>query len=567
MLKTIIVLPDGTELSSGVGTENAIKSITITECVNDSEELTIGSACANMVEANIITPGGGLNITAGDELVVYREDDFGQRHKFGLFTTEKPTRPTANTMRITAFDRMSWLDKDLSSWLASLTEWPYTVNTFAKMVCDECGMILVNDTLPNGEYKIQQFAVENLTGRTLVKWIGQIACCFARITADGELEFAWYVSRESVSIGPRCIDGAELTLAYEDKNISISAENIETQASEDNLSVSSEAILVASSAKELRVTIISSDVPYYYFQNSLSFEDYTVAAIEKVQLQQTGEDVGSVYPPDLYEDVNTYRVTGNYLLTTTNAAALEPVATYLYEQLHAVSYTPCKVSLPANVQISAGDIINIIDKNGKVLTMYVMKKTQAGQRETLECTGSHTRDSSMVVNSQTLATLTGKVFNLRMDVEGLKVENKENDEKMASLSLSVDGIETEVQRQQTEIDATCAQLTQIRQDSESVAIEIKDIRDNGVSRVETTAGYTFAEDGLRIQKSGEEMENRLDNTGMYVTRSGETILQANNNGVVATDVTVRNYLVVGEHARFEDYNSGTDAQRTACFFV
>ena len=76
-------------------------------------------------------------------------------------------------------------------------------------------------------------------------------------------------------------------------------------------------------------------------------------------------------------------------------------------------------------------------------------------------------------------------------------------------------------------------------------------------------GYTFDDEGLHIAKSGEQMENRLDNTGMYVTRAEETILQANDAGVVATDVKVRNYLIVGTHARFEDYPE----QRTACFWL
>ena len=46
---------------------------------------------------------------------------------------------------------------------------------------------------------------------------------------------------------------------------------------------------------------------------------------------------------------------------------------------------------------------------------------------------------------------------------------------------------------------------------------------------------------------------------MYVERSGDTVLQATDKGVVATDVKVHNFLVVGEHARFEDYTDGTDS--------
>ena len=63
------------------------------------------------------------------------------------------------------------------------------------------------------------------------------------------------------------------------------------------------------------------------------------------------------------------------------------------------------------------------------------------------------------------------------------------------------------------------------------------------------------------------MENTLDNTGMYVKRSDDVMLQANADGVIATDVSVRNYLIVGNHARFEDYSDGTDNARTACFWI
>ena len=59
------------------------------------------------------------------------------------------------------------------------------------------------------------------------------------------------------------------------------------------------------------------------------------------------------------------------------------------------------------------------------------------------------------------------------------------------------------------------------------------------------------------------MENLLDHTGMYVRRNGEVLLQANNQGVQTRDVTVRNYLIVGENARFEDYGS----DRTACYYI
>ena len=93
------------------------------------------------------------------------------------------------------------------------------------------------------------------------------------------------------------------------------------------------------------------------------------------------------------------------------------------------------------------------------------------------------------------------------------------------------------------------------------------IEEDGVDKVVTSMGYTFDDTGLHIQKEGEEMDNTLDHTGMYVRRGDEVMLQANASGVQATDVTVRNYLIVGSHARFEDYTDGTDDKRTACFWI
>lgn len=92
---------------------------------------------------------------------------------------------------------------------------------------------------------------------------------------------------------------------------------------------------------------------------------------------------------------------------------------------------------------------------------------------------------------------------------------------------------------------------------------MESIQTDGATKLKTGMGYTFDDNGLQIAREGQQMKNLLDNTGMYVTRSGQTILQANDKGVVATDVTVGNYLIVGTHARLEDYETG----RTACFYL
>ena len=116
---------------------------------------------------------------------------------------------------------------------------------------------------------------------------------------------------------------------------------------------------------------------------------------------------------------------------------------------------------------------------------------------------------------------------------------------------AVSGLETKV-----------THLTEIAMDSDSVDIKISKAVE-GIDSITTSTGYTLDQNGLHINKSGEEMENKLDNTGMYVNRGGDNILTANNEGVDAINLRSRQFLIIGDNSRIENYGSG----RTACFFI
>lgn len=96
--------------------------------------------------------------------------------------------------------------------------------------------------------------------------------------------------------------------------------------------------------------------------------------------------------------------------------------------------------------------------------------------------------------------------------------------------------------------------------------DLQTLKQEGVEKIVTPVmKYTMSDDGLRIQKPGEEIGNKMDHTGMEVSKGSETMLRADKDGVIATDVTVRNFLNMGDNSRFEDYNNGTDSARTGCF--
>lgn len=559
-MRTIVILPDGTELSSGSGAQNAIQKLTLTQCVNEAQELTLGSVCAAMLEATVICEDGSFSVTQGDEIRLVRVDEDGNRFPVGVFLSEQPTRASAHSLKLTAYDRVIRLDRDLTDWLAGLGEWPYRLDTFAHMICDACEVTLCNTQIPNGEYLIQRFSAQGITGRQLMKWVSQAAGCFCRATAGGDLEFAWY-SPASVAVGSSFDVG--ITAAYNDGALHLTGQGLTTTKSGQSLSLQQSGLTVAAHNSTVVMTLPDGQGLGYY-QNGLSFADYQVAPIEKVQLKATADDVGTVYPADLSGQVNTYVITGNPLLTAEAREDLLPIAKALYEQLSTLTYTPCKLTLPADPRIHAGDILTVTDRNGVSMQMLVMSRRQSGQRATLECTGSARRDSSAAVNSQSYQALSGKVMELKLDVDGLHLQNQDTQGKLAELSLTVDGIQTTTREQ---LDPMQEAITELHQQAEALSLSVKTLQTEGTDRVETATGFTFDAQGLHIQKNDSDMENLLDESGMYVRRYGQTILQANDDGVEAVDVTVRNYLIVGSHARFEDYQDGTDDRRTACYWL
>lgn len=521
MFKTVLILKDGTEISSGVSETNAIQSSTITQAVNSQTDLTIGSVCAASIDVKTITPGGNLSISAGDEVTAYREDsESGTRTKIGVFVTEKPTKSSANSYRVLAYDRIVKLDKDLSEWVNSLDSWPYSLRTFSSMVCEQCGLTFSSTDFPNADYQIPQFIGTGITGRKLMSWVGQIAARFVAADKDGNIKLDWYKTN--------------------DKKISPSGEN-------------------------------------YILSKGISYEDYTVPKIDMVQLQFSGDDIGTVYPEDS-DGNNVYKITGNYLLTTESAEQLLPVAQNIFNELKDITYTPCKVSIIFDPGINAGDIVSVSDANGNEITMYVMENVISGMKSTLKCTGNNARASTSAVHDESFGAVNAKFLEIQKDIDGLNVRAtniqtelsdgiKNVETSIADVSIKADGISSEVSKQQEETDGVKTRLAKVEQDAEQISISVQDIRDNGVDKVSTEFGLTIDGSCVDIHRSGTEMHNSLDETGMYVKRSEDVMLQANANGVIATDVSVRNYLIIGSHARFEDYSDGTDNARTACFWI
>ena len=99
-----------------------------------------------------------------------------------------------------------------------------------------------------------------------------------------------------------------------------------------------------------------------------------------------------------------------------------------------------------------------------------------------------------------------------------------------------------------------------------VSTILKEENEIGGVKISNT-NFTFNDEGLSISKSGYEMETLVNQDGMRISKLGDEVLVANNEGVSAVDLHAQTYLIVGVNSRFEDYSSGSDSKRTACFYI
>lgn len=389
MVKNILVLDDGTEIAAGTVGQNAILSLTCTETVSKTTDLCPGAACSNKLEITIwVEPGTDLPITSGTRLTHYRETS-GQRTLAGTYWAVKPTSQTRNTYKIYAYDAVSLLDGVQSTWLRSIQDqFPMTLWKFAGLVAQRCGVTIVNSSLPrNGTYLVQAFYADNLTGRQLLAWVAEASCTFLRATSDGKIEFAWYTDYTSQSIGPTV-----------------------------------------------------------YIRDGLSHDKFQTAPVVKVQIRQSDDDVGVLYPSD-ESGSNALIIQGNLLLTSATAEALKPVAQAIFETMQGVTYTPLKVTVPADFPLPApGNIVSVTDARGNVLSSYIMNRTISGQQVTLESTGNATRDGTAAVNEQSYKNLTGKMLEIKTSVDGLEVKASDLTGKYTDLKATVDGLSSEVKK-------------------------------------------------------------------------------------------------------------------------
>lgn len=410
------VLADGTVLYDN------IVSVSWTEQVNsDSDNITPGAVCANAIDIEFwITSDGSLAIAQGSTLTYYKVDaDTGTEYQIGIYTCEKPEKDGGNKYKVTAYDNIAKLDIDVADWLNSLN-FPITIEAFANSLAAKCGLTFKNVPPINGDYPVQAFTANSSTGRELMKMVAQATGCFIRAASNGELEYAWYVTNSELLIATNKAKSLRFhKTAYDKENKILRDRQV--------------------------VRLCAADVVYQpestpYFSGQLTFSDFIVTTIDKVQVKQSDDDVGVIYPADAV-GTNALVISGNKLLVTDSDATLRPYVKNLYDRLNNMVYVPCSnIQTPETLDIRAGDIVTVTDGKRKFVT-WITSIKRSGNRCTFESVGSINRNTTTAVNNA-------------------KYNSKQ---KILEISATVDGLTVKAEQTTKDINGLSTQYTQLKQ--------------------------------------------------------------------------------------------------------
>lgn len=506
-------------LNDGTGLKDSIVNVTWTTSSNSDSDIIPGSVCASAVEIEFwVNSDSALSITQGAILTYYKvEAETNKETKIGIFTCDKPEKNGANKYTVTAYDNVTLLDVDVSDWLNSFS-FPATIKTFAAGLAEQCGLSLSNVPRLNSDYEIQSFTGSGVNGRDLMKQVCAASGCFCIADADGKLSFNWYKKNNNVAIMPSRSKGYTPTYYLFD---------VVSKQLFDNVP---RALITADGEKT------PDGIPY--FINALTFSDFTVQKIDKVQVKQTDSDVGVIYP-ESETGTNAIVIQGNQLLATMSDANLRPCVKNLYEGLNDIVYVPCSnIETPETLEIKVGDIVTVSDGKKK-FTTWITSVRHSGNKCTFESVGNANRNTTTAVNNVKYNSKQ-KILEISATVDGLTVKAEQTAQDISGLSSQY----TQLKQTFDKFEVTAVTDGEVRSkfalDPSSVAIESGTITFKGNTLVVDSDNFKLTSGGAvtitgTFTSAGESqgLKNKAE-----VTSGAFHLIRTNSEGIKSTVVSI-----------------------------
>lgn len=406
---------------------------------------------------------------------------------------------------MTCYDKMieSMVDYNLT------TTYPITVRDYVSAICTELGWTFasVADTFINYDIEIpvDVHTGINYTYRDVLDEIAEITGSTLCINSDNELEIR-YLTASGVTIDENYLNQVNVTV--KDKYGPVNAVVFSRSAESDVIALTDDASIATNGLTEIKIN-------------------------------------------------------DNQILSGNNR---DEFIANLYAQLNGLEYYIYDIDSPGITYFDlcdtftlsiAGDTFPVVLFNDSLMVgqgmsenLYVEmpEETITNYKATTE-TDNQIKQAFITVNKQQQ-----QIDLVVSDVDGIEAD-------VSSIQVNLDGITQTVSEHSNDIDGLKIDMTSVQETSDSLTVTVTDIVTNGVSRVETSTGFIFDQNGLNITKTGEEMQSLIDNTGLYVNRDTTNVLTANNEGVITENLKVVNFAQFGLNSRIQDYtisgNPGT----------
>ena len=509
----------------------------------------------------------------------------------GTFTVLTP-ETEGETILINATDASWRTDKPYSTTVT----FPATLATLFSDACDSCGIAYQSATFNNSSFTVDAMPDGDYTFRQIFGYIACIAGGNARISRAGYMEILSYDFAHTTYHD--LTDWINLTLDTSDITIT-GLKTSKTETDDDGKEIKTDVLKGADgyvlevvnpliAGKETAVLeLISTSLvgatfrkfsgdhtayPLAEFMDSVKLTDRkgntywsVITDIDFTLFGTTAifnSAVSAVQNAGTYPSVESKAVIAARKLVTAERSARETAIAQL-NSLLAQSSGMYTTSVP---QEDGSTIYYLHDKPTLAESANVMKLTADAIGFSTD--GGETYPFGLAVNGDTITRILSAVgVNAEWVKVGASSLPDSIDNLSSQLSVMLESFTSQFSRQQDDIAGLRTDMTTIQQNADKITLQVQQIVDNGVSKVTTETGATLDKEGLHITKSGEEMESRIDYSGLHVERNDVAILEATADGVEAENVKVRTYLIVGQHARFEDYANERDSARTACFYI
>lgn len=169
----------------------------------------------------------------------------------------------------------------------------------------------------------------------------------------------------------------------------------------------------------------------------------------------------------------------------------------------------------------------------------------------------------IVESQQTIESEMAQVAN-KSDVKSLNDNAKILSDSIAVLQTNVSKLIQGADNLQIDITNTTALLNQINNNY----VTNEDLKNQVVTEVTTTTGFTLNKDGLKVAKTGAKTSTIINEKGLGVNDSNNnSILYAGYDDSLGDTVLKTNKLIINNASRFENYNDQNSKSAVGCFWT